>query len=687
MTATGAGHGRAKALGSGKNLQSALVMFGAIVLAASAAAVRAEELPKKVPVSVTADKLDYDRVTDVYTAEGNVKIEQQDIRLEADRIVLNNRTGEALAEGNVYLQDKGDVLRADRLQFNVNTRAGVITNGDLFLSKDNYHLKGSTIERRSETVYRVENGTFTTCDEEEWFLEAREIDVDLGRYATGSGVSFNIGGVPVLYTPYLLFPVRRQSGLLIPELGYSSRDGFLMKNAVFWAVSDHQDMTFISDYRAQAGLGTGVEYRYVNSQDSAGRAFANYFDTFDSDMRRWELQYQHREEFTEDLSFRSDVDLVSDEYYFRDLERSLALRSRPYLDSNVFYVERWTTASLYLLGQYTTDLTQQNDLTIQKVPEIRYTIYSEAIAPFLHLNFEGAAANFTAREGDTVRRADFRPELKAALSVSSLSFTPRIGGRATYYDRGATTIEPAERKYYYAGADLNARFSRVYGVDAESGIGRIRHSIEPTISYSYLPRIDEGDTPVLDSTEMAAEENVITVSLINRLTARYRDASGARTFDPLVFLIAQSYDVDQARDPAVTDARPRSELRAELYVKTPTLLTLSANGTYNTYTDRLSSSSESVAVKAHPLTFDITHRYLREPRTAFLVGGIGYTIGKWSLGGQIWQDLELRKTTQQEYKAQYASQCWGLGLSYISKPDEIQYLLLLDLKGLGAVKF
>ncbi len=646
-----------------------------------------EELPKKIPVSVSADKLDYDRANDTYTAVGNVKIDQQDIHLEADRVVLNNRTGEALAEGHVYLQEKADVMTAERVEINVNTRSGVITNGDLFMSKDNFHLRGDRIERRSETVYHAENGVFTTCDEGEWYLKAREIDVDLGRYATGSGVSFNAGGVPILYTPYLLFPVRRQSGLLIPEIGYSSRDGFLMKNSVFWAISDYQDMTFTSDYRDRTGHGTGTEYRYVNSRDSSGRGFYNYFDTFHSDKARWEFQLQHREEFAEDLSFRADVNLVSDEFYYRDLEQKLELRSRPYVDSNIFYVERWSAASLYLLGQYATDLTQQNDRTIQKVPELHYSIYSERVAPFLHLNFDGAAANITAREGETVRRADLLPELKAVFSTDGLSFSPRFGGRATYYDRGASTIEPTERKYYYAGAEVNGRFSRIYGADAESGIGRMRHSIEPTVAYLYLPRIEQGDVPLLDSVEDVHEEHTITVSLINRLTARYRDGQESRTYDPLVFRIAQSYDVNLARDRSVSDAHPRSELRGELSIRTPKVLTVSANGNYNTYTNRLSSSSESVSVKGETVQVDLTHRYLRDPRTAFLIGGLGFTAGKWVLNGQVWRDVENRMTTQQEYKTHYASQCWGLGLSYITKPGETQYLLVLDLRGLGAVKF
>jgi LPS-assembly protein len=272
------------------------------------------------------------------------------------------------------------------------------------------------------------------------------------------------------------------------------------------------------------------------------------------------------------------------------------------------------------------------------------------------------------------------------LSWNALSLTPRIGARATFYDQGATTMEPAERKYTYARADLNARVSRVYGKDEEAGIGRIRHSIEPTVSYSYIPRIEQGDIPKLDAVDEVKEENVMTFALINRLTARYKEGATVRTFDLMVFRLSESYDLNQARNKDLVNAQPRSEVQGELAVKTPKLLTISANANYNTYTNRLSSSSESVSLKGESAQFDMTHQYLRDPKTQFLITGLGFKAGRWDLKGQVWRDVETRNFTQKEYTVHYASQCWGLGLSYINKPGETQYLFMLDLKGLGGVK-
>jgi LPS-assembly protein len=676
-----------------------------------------EEPGKKVPVTVKADKLDYDRTSDVYIAEGNVKVEQEGMRVEADRIILNNRTGEASAEGKVYLQEKGDIIRADRLQLNINTKAGVIYNGDLFMSKDNLHLKGDRIERKSETVYHIENGRFTTCDENEWYLSADELDVDMDRYATGRGVSFNMAGLPVFYTPYLLFPVRRQTGLLIPEMGYSSSEGFLMKNSFFWAISDYTDMTFYSDYRARHGLGTALEYRYVNSNDSKGNVFLNFFDTFNRYRpeatplappdKRWLLSYEHYEEIAEDLSVRADINLVSDYAYFRDLEKKLELTSQPYLDSNLFYVERWETASLYLLGQYATDLTRDgNETTIQKLPELRYTIFEEKIAGPLHANFDASAANFTRREGANVMRADFNPRLSAPLNLAGLTFTPRFGVRGTYYDRSLLSVatgtalssaatgtalssEPTNRTYYYAGLDLNARFSRVYGADADAGFGRIRHSIEPSIVYSFIPRMREANLPQFDTIDTIAQQNTVSVALINRLTARYKDAAGTRSFDMLVFRLSESYDIKKVRseESSVSSQARSPEVRSELFIKTPKALTLSASESYDTFTHAFTSSSESINISAEKLRFNASHQYLREPKTKYLIGGAGATVGKWDFDGQLWRDMLLKQITQHEYKVHYAAQCWGVGIMFVKKPGETQYLFTLDLKGLGALKF
>ena len=668
----------------------AAYMFATLLVAAMLAGwtqhAWSEELPSKIPVTVAADKLDYDRTKDRYVAIGHVKIEQEGMRLEADRIVLDNKTGEAVAEGGVFFQDKGDIMHAEKMQVNMNTRDGVIVKGDLFVKKENLHVKGGKIERRSETVYHVEQGTVTTCDEEEWFLKADVLNIDMERYATGRRLSFNIAGLPVFYTPYFLFPVRRQTGFLMPaSLGYSSRDGVVAENMFFWAISDYKDMTFYSDYRERTGHGTAVEYRYMNSRESSGQLYYKFFDLYHAGGSRWNFRLQHQEEFAEDLAGRADINLVSDEHYFYDLDMKLENKSKPYLDSNAFYVERWNTASLYLMGQYSIDLTRTNEKTVQKLPELRYTIYDETLAGPLHLGFEGSAANFTKQEGDGARRVDFNPRLTATFGSSGLSLTPNVGVRATFYDRSATTVEPTERKYLYAGTEVNARVSRIYGADGEAGIGRVRHSIEPTISYSYVPHVDQGDIPQFDSVDSVSEQNLVSIALINRVTAHYKetkDTPNYTTFDVMVFRLSRSYDFKVAREHG-SASHPGSDVLGELYLRTPKMFNLSATGSYNAYDRVVSSHSEGVGFTKNVVSLNLTHSFA-QGGPEYLISGAGLTFSKWNLHIQVSRDIKNKKTMQEDYLLHYTSQCWGVSMTYTALPGEYRYTAMLDLKGLGS---
>ncbi|MFA5073890.1 MAG: LPS assembly protein LptD [Nitrospirota bacterium] len=678
-----------------------IIFFGIFGLACNTFA-ETIPIPKNTPVKITADRLDYDRATEIYVASGNVRIEQQGIQLEADSVVLNNQTGDAVAEGNVILQDKGDVTRADRLKINIATRAGVIYHGDIFLKKDNLHVKGDLIERRSETNYHVEQGILTTCDEDEWFIEARELNVDLDRYATAKGVSFNILDVPVFYTPYFLFPVKRQTGFLIPEIGNSSLDGPSVHSAFFWAISDYRDMTVYSDFRAKTGHGTGLEYRYNNSNESSGKVFGKFWNMFrtkevrqsrfahETSESRWELQIQHKEEFAEDLSGRVDINLVSDENYYFDLDKQLETKSKPYLDSNAFYVERWNTAALYVLGNYTTDLTRSNSNTIQKLPEIKYTLYHDQLLGPIYVNFDGSAVNFLRQKGDGWRRVDLNPQISSSFGTNGLNFAPRAGVRGTFYDRSgpdASVSEPVNRTYVYAGADLNARISRIYGTDQDEGIGKTRHSIEPTISYSYLSHFGRSKIPQVDLVDSVISLNTVTVSIINRFSAHYKASkeSPQKTFDMVVFKLSQGYNLTGVETTSPTMANHYSNVQADLSLQAPEHFSLTANGTYNPDTGYLSSRSVTAGFDSKSLLLNLTYQSARdsESPSEYVIGGGTIKVGKWEFSAQTWYDLFKKSSTQQEFSVFYKAQCWGIKAAFTHNQGESRITAMFDLKGLG----
>ena len=110
---------------------------------------------------------------------------------------------------------------------------------------------------------------------------------------------------------------------------------------------------------------------------------------------------------------------------------------------------------------------------------------------------------------------------------------------------------------------------------------------------------------------------------------------------------------------------------------------LSATGSYNAYDRVVSSHSESVGLSMSVVSLNLTHSYA-QGGAEYLISGGGLALSKWNLNAQVARDIQNKKTTQESYLLHYASQCWGLSLSYTVTPGEYRYTAMVDLKGLGS---
>ena len=84
---------------------------------------------------------------------------------------------------------------------------------------------------------KLDGVRYTTCPlgKEDWVLRACDIDIrQRAGLGIGRGVRLDFKGVPILYTPFISFPVgnQRKSGFLFPTLGTSSRSGYVAVGAV-----------------------------------------------------------------------------------------------------------------------------------------------------------------------------------------------------------------------------------------------------------------------------------------------------------------------------------------------------------------------------------------------------------------------------------------------------------------------
>ncbi|MBW1679370.1 MAG: LPS-assembly protein LptD, partial [Deltaproteobacteria bacterium] len=373
--------------------------------------------PGKDPIQIIADTMTYNQEAGICTARGNAEIHQLTQTLKADVIEFDYQTQIARAKGNVvYTEEGGDTLECDFLEMNLETKEGLVRRGKIFYQKENFYLRGSHIERLGENRYRVEKGEFTTCDGERpsWKFTCKKADITLEGLARVKGATFRIKDYPVLYFPYFIFPARtkRQSGFLMPSAGSSSSEGVNFNNAYYWAISPNTDATAYLDLATKKGVGLGGEYRYINSETSRGRFYGYFIDEnssyredkydrlLDREKERWNIFYEGKKDFDQDLFARFKVDLVSDRQFFKDYESQTTRRTTERTETSAFLTKHWRGFSLVGDIEYNKDLLKSNDTTVQRYPQVFFTGTPQIIThtPF-YFRLDSTYNNFSRDEG------------------------------------------------------------------------------------------------------------------------------------------------------------------------------------------------------------------------------------------------------------------------------------------------
>lgn len=330
-----------------------LALLLACALASAASAQPAEPGKSRgfgdQPLELTADALDYDASRELYVARGDVLLRQGARTLRADWIAFNRRAGVGIANGNVELREGDEVLSADFVQFEVSTLEGIMRAGEIDSPVGQFRAKGEEVRKTGERSYAFKGAVFTTCrcpDEgrDPWSIRAQKAKLDIGGYGVVEDATLDVMGIPVLWLPWLIVPLRteRQTGFLFPEVAVASRRGFEVGTPFFWAVTDSLNATLTPNYSTRRGFKGDVGVEYVFGEESSGEVFGAF--AYDQEVRpnstsepfdreRWSLLGKQDWRVPGDARFRSDFRLTSDNDYPIDFEDLRDHRSDRWLES------------------------------------------------------------------------------------------------------------------------------------------------------------------------------------------------------------------------------------------------------------------------------------------------------------------------------------------------------------------
>jgi LPS-assembly protein len=208
---------------------------------------------------------------DLFTADAPpgkfVTIEYQDMKLRARSIHGSLKEKTVVAEGDVTFEQGASRMQGLRLELDLVQKTGVLTDGRIDL-EGGLHLKGATLAKVGPRSFTLQDGVVTSCEicegqDPAWRFRVRSARVTLEDFARLKGVTFLMGEVPLLWTPYLIWPALRDraSGFLIPGLGYNSNRGGYLGMSYYWAISRSWDATFSGDFYTKLYYGLGTEFR------------------------------------------------------------------------------------------------------------------------------------------------------------------------------------------------------------------------------------------------------------------------------------------------------------------------------------------------------------------------------------------------------------------------------------------
>jgi hypothetical protein len=369
--------------------------------------------------------------------------------LTADWLLFNGTTRTGVASGDVVIVDAQNTVRAQFMAVDLRSTVSVAMHGSMdspvTTGFGGFAVRGEVIERTGVDTFQIEHGNFTTCrcppdtSRKPWELETKDASVEVGGYAIAHDVWFKAFGVPLIYSPWLMYPVKteRQTGFLIPTFAQSSRNGTEISLPFFWALRDNVNLLLTPEWVSRRGFMTTLVTDYVDGEKTAGRGGASFLpndrnvansDTELFSANRWVYWLRHQQPLYPGVQLGVDLNQLSDNNVVFDFP---TLLGRDTQHQRMIESAGWVDASRYglygsALLSVNDDLQSPNDLDrdgffLQRLPDLR---------------------------GGTLQRGLFGTPLKGEIATRFTNFVQFAGKHGTYL--GQT---PVNGQFYDFGAD------------------------------------------------------------------------------------------------------------------------------------------------------------------------------------------------------------------------------------------
>jgi LPS-assembly protein len=469
------------------------------------------KLQRDLAKFLSADRMTGDEDRNI-SATGGVMMRQRGLVIRADRLDYTAGTDTAVATGNVTLDREGDTATGPRLTYRPGEETGEMERPEFRIQKtpDRRIATRGSAERvlfEGEQVSRMLGAQYTSCPvpREDWKLSVRELLIDS---RTQEGTAYNAAvtffGVPILYSPWLSFPLdnRRKTGLLSPTFGSSGRGGFEFSLPWYWNIAPNQDMTVTPKLFSKRGVQVGTEYRFLR-ETGAGQADVEFLpNDAIADRDRYLLAVKHTERLPRGWVLAVNAQRVSDDNYFRDLSTRVAATSQTNLPRDLivgYGDDNWAFSARTIAYQTLQDPAAPVTAPYRQLPRLLLTGFRQDV---LGLDLQGLGEFTNFRHPDLVNgeRLILNPQASYPLRRPWGYVTPKVGLNFTRYHitQGSQGFADASRTVPLGSVDAGLFFDRAFSLAGQDFL----QTLEPRLYYLRVPFREQSNLPVFSTDQV-----------------------------------------------------------------------------------------------------------------------------------------------------------------------------------------
>jgi len=499
------------------------------------------------PTFIGAKASRYEQETQVATLAGDVVMRQGSMQVEAQEASLYQAENRGELNGNVRMRDNGALIVGDHAQVQLDTGAAQIDNAEYVMHKSRIRGNALYAKRAENAIIRLKDGTYTTCepDSNAWQLRGNNITLNPATgFGTATNATLRVKNIPILYTPYIYFPIddRRQSGFLPPSYSSSGESGFTLVTPYYFNLAPNYDATLYPRYMGKRGMLLEGEFRYLtkSSEGQVGGAYLNDDNDerrkqTDYEKTRWMLNWQHKGGLDSRVMTEVDYTDISDPYYFQDLRTDqIGVERRDALNQQAAVNYRGDNFNARLNLQAYKLATISQITPYNRLPQITFNGSLPYHPGGLNFAYDAEAVrfdrdletgDFTDKYGINTQRLDtyvtgltrangtrlnMAPSVSLPMTSSYGFITPKLKYAYTKYDLDLDGTGKAQM--VAAGQEFKSSQNRSIPIaSVDSGLyfdrstqwfgKNYNQTLEPRLFYLYVPEKDQDDIPVFDTSE------------------------------------------------------------------------------------------------------------------------------------------------------------------------------------------